>query len=105
MARADRTGAGAGEAWRAELAERLSIELDRQGYGTAEDRQALAAALAAAIAEMVDRRLDQVFGERADFTAGRAKELLRRSLQTSFRRELKHIIREVLDETQGGQRT
>ena len=103
MARQDRTGAGAGDAWRAELEERLQTELARRGYGTAEDRPALAAALAAAIAEMVDRRLDQVFGQWADFTAGRAKELLRRSLQTSFRRELKHIIREVLDEANGGQ--
>lgn len=96
MARSERIAPGG--PWGEDLRERLLAELDRHGYGLPAERAALAAALAAAVADSVDRRLDEVYGHWADLTAGRAKELLRRSLQGSFRRELRHIIRETLAE-------
>jgi hypothetical protein len=96
VARSERVEAGG--TWQADLETRLLAELDRHGYSTPDDRRALAAALAVAIAEPIDRHLDEIYSQWADLTAGRAKELLRRSLQGSFRRELKHIIRETLEE-------
>lgn len=96
MARSERVERGG--AWQVDLEARLLAELNRHEYASFADRPALAASLAAAIAEPIDRRLDEVYSQWADLTAGRAKELLRRSLQGSFRRELKHIIRETLAE-------
>lgn len=98
MARSERVEPG--NEWQADLETRLLAELNRHGFGTPEDRRILAASLAAAIAEPIDQRLDAVYSQWADLTAGRAKELLRRSLQGSFRRELKHIIRETLEDVE-----
>lgn len=99
MARSERVEPGGG--WQAELASRIRAELEQHQVGDPAERAALAEALAAAIAEPIDQRLDAVYSQWADLTAGRAKELLRRSLQGSFRRELKYIIRETLNEDDG----